>query len=306
MSQIRTPEIDRLYQDVLSYRSSNEFGKLLQFVKRFRHIAPYNAMLIHIQKPGSSFIASAHDWKNIYGRDIKPGARPLVILKSFGPVDFVYEYNDTYGKPLPEKIIAPFEIKTDISKYQLDWLINNIKAEGIEVTLNDYGTDSAGKIIYHGNEKILKMNTNNDIYHIKSYHTIIINKNLSYAAQYATILHELGHFFCGHLFHDHNMEKWLYERYDITSEQMEFEAETVCWLVCERLGIKNPSAEYLSGYLEENDEIPNVSVDTILKAAGIIENCTKYKFRKCHKELVVKVDKIIQKKQNFQLTLLDF
>ena len=48
MSQIRAAEIDKLYQDVLSYRSADHFYELLKFIKRFRHIAPYNAMLVHI------------------------------------------------------------------------------------------------------------------------------------------------------------------------------------------------------------------------------------------------------------------
>jgi hypothetical protein len=44
--------------------------------------------------------------------------------------------------------------------------------------------------------------------------------------------------------------------------------------VCERAGIKNPSAEYLSGYLNENAQIPKVSLENVLKAAGMIEAMT--------------------------------
>lgn len=44
------------------------------------------------------------------------------------------------------------------------------------------------------------------------------------------------------------------------------------WLLCERCGFDNPSAEYLSGYLDNNRTIPNdISIDAILKAAGRIE-----------------------------------
>ena len=58
------PEIDKLFEEVGTYRSSADYEALLYFIKRFRHIAPYNAMLIHIQKPGSDYVASAADWKN--------------------------------------------------------------------------------------------------------------------------------------------------------------------------------------------------------------------------------------------------
>ena len=52
---------------------------------------------------------------------------------------------------------------------------------------------------------------------------------------------------------------------------MEFEAESITWLLCERFGIDNPSAEYLKGYLNKNNEIPSISIDTVLKSVGKIE-----------------------------------
>jgi len=293
MSQIRTPEIDKLYQDVLSYRSTNQFKELLDFIKRFRHIAPYNAMLVHTQKPGSQFVTSAREWKYKYGRDIKPGARPLVILQPFGPVAFVYEYNDTVGKPLPDSVMAPFKSETKIDEAQLDRLINNLMAEGVGVYFNNYGTNSAGRIEYHDEEDTLEMSIPGGVCHLISHHTIITNSNLSPAEKYATILHELGHLYCGHIYHDHKVEKWLPERFrlGLTMKQKEFEAETVCWLVCERLGISNPSAAYLSGYLENNKEIPDISIDAILKAAGTIEIFTKPETKERRKELIIDVVK---------------
>jgi hypothetical protein len=51
----------------------------------------------------------------------------------------------------------------------------------------------------------------------------------------------------------------------------EFEAESVCYLVCERLGITNPSANYLSGYYDRHGDVPAISLECVLKAAGLIE-----------------------------------
>ena len=51
----------------------------------------------------------------------------------------------------------------------------------------------------------------------------------------------------------------------------EFEAEPVCYLVCQRLGLDNPSAEYLSQYVSHNESIPDISVDCVMKAAGLVE-----------------------------------
>ena len=287
MAQNRTPEIDQLYEDVLSYRSTEQFAELITFVSRFRHMAPYNAMLVHIQKPGSQFVTSAHEWQHVYGRKIKPGARPLVILKPFGPVSFVYEYNDTEGKPLPDSVIAPFKSETQISVPMLSHLVNNIKADGIGTYFQNHGTSSAGWITYHEDEKILEMRIPGGTRRMRSYHSIVVNANLSEAEKYATILHELGHLYCGHLYHDPQKEKWLPTRWGLSQCQCEFEAETVCWILCERLGIKNPSAAYLSGYLNDNDEIPAVSIDAIMKAVGTIEAFTKPGVRDRRKELTI-------------------
>ena len=108
MERRQTPELDQLYQQVLDYRSTKDFGAMLGAIAKFRSVAPYNAMLIHMQKPGSVYVASAADWENRFHRRIKPGARPLVILKPFGPIAFVFEYNDTEGDPLPEELVHPF------------------------------------------------------------------------------------------------------------------------------------------------------------------------------------------------------
>ncbi len=54
-------------------------------------------------------------------------------------------------------------------------------------------------------------------------------------------------------------------------EVRKFEAVSVCWLLCERMGIKNPSAKYLSNYLTNNNTIPDISIDAVLKATGEIE-----------------------------------
>jgi hypothetical protein len=64
----RTPEIDKLYESVLTYRSTGEFKKLLEFVRKFKNLAPYNAMLVHIQKPGSVYVASVSDWLRRFNR----------------------------------------------------------------------------------------------------------------------------------------------------------------------------------------------------------------------------------------------
>src|SRR4051812_33671097 len=64
--------LDELFQVARHQRSCGAF-ELLRFVARFRLYSPFNAMLVHLQMPGATFVAPAHRWARDYGRRIKPG-----------------------------------------------------------------------------------------------------------------------------------------------------------------------------------------------------------------------------------------
>jgi hypothetical protein len=42
-------------------------------------------------------------------------------------------------------------------------------------------------------------------------------------------------------------------------------------LVCRRIGIDNPSDQYLAGYLSEKSEVPPISLECVMAASGLIE-----------------------------------
>jgi hypothetical protein len=98
---------------------------------------------------------------------------------------------------------------------------------------------------------------------------LLLNSSISAEAKYATLVHELGHLYCEHIGTPN--PKWWPDRYGLSHELREFEAESVCYLICSRLGIDNPSAEYLSGYIEDRDETPEINLDCVMKSAGLIE-----------------------------------
>ena len=59
----------------------------------------------------------------------------------------------------------------------------------------------------------------------------------------------------------------------MSHEVREFEAESICYLVCQRLGIENPSEKYLANYLakDETGDVPPISLECVMKSAGLIE-----------------------------------
>ncbi|NLN49851.1 MAG: hypothetical protein GX154_12365 [Clostridiales bacterium] len=276
-------ELDKLFLEVGTYKKGEDYKDLLDFVKKFPKMAPYNAMLLHVQKPGSSFVASAYEWQSRYRRRPKPGARPLVILRPFGPVAFVFELGDTEGKPFPKELLEPFSTVGNISQRKLDGFLADLYTEGIVSIQQDYGTSMAGYV--ESTNEVINYGTNEKPKLIRILFNIILNSKLEPTDKIATAFHELGHVFCGHILHKN--VKWLPQWRSLSINEKEFEAESVCWLLCERLGIDNPSAQYLSGYLNYNDEIPLVSIDTILKAVGMIEKILDGNNR-IRKELLIK------------------
>ena len=261
------PELDKLFCQIGQYRTSADYKDLLQFVKRFRYMAPYNAMLLHMQKPGSVYVASAIDWAERFNRSPVHGARPLVVLRPFGPVAFVFDINDTEGEKVPSELTDPFFAEGHVTDYDMRRLIKSLYYSGFDYHEHDYGPGSAGCV-----ERVCKRGeytTTKKTSEFRIPFGIVINQNMENASKAATVFHELGHVFCGHF--DTQDMKYLPQRSCLAMEEKEFEAESVCWIICERLGIDNPSAKYLNEYLKDNQCIPEISIETVLKAAGEIE-----------------------------------
>ena len=259
--------IDELFQAVDDYRQGKDFKELLLFINRFPKIAPYNAFLLHVQKPGSEFVASVSEWKERFNRTIKPGARPLVILWPFAPVHFVFELGDTDGDDTNlEDFLKPFKTDGKISSRIFQCLLSNLPRDGVSYDESDHGTVRAGSIQESEGNK----SQNPKGKEVKVLYNLVVNQNHSDEEKFATIAHELGHLYCGHLGSPN--EKWWPNRMNKGVEVEEYEAESISWIVCRRAGIKTPSADYLNYYLSKDGQIPQISLETVLKAAGLIES----------------------------------
>jgi hypothetical protein len=97
----------------------------------------------------------------------------------------------------------------------------------------------------------------------------LINRNHAAVVQFATVAHELGHLFLGHLGPDKALG--VPERASMNHGQIELEAESVAYLVCARNKVKSKSETYLSKYVTENTTIDNIDVYQVMRAAGQVE-----------------------------------
>ena len=251
--------LDQLLADSRLYRQGKDYKALLDFVVRLRNFAPFNAMLLQIQKPGLSYAASAHDWRERFGRMPKERARPLLILWPFGPVGLVYDVKDTDGKPLPEDVSAfVAHGPIDVSKLRsFEPLLKKKNIDWIEV---DEGDNRAGSI-----RVVKRAAENKDFKHYRMH----INRNHGPAVQFVTLAHELAHLFLGHLGVDKKLN--VPQRHVPEHAQQELEAEAVAFIVCERQGVKSKSQTYLSNFVKEKMVVEHLDVYQISRAAGQVE-----------------------------------
>ena len=269
--------LDELFQFALQYDNCKEFQDLMRFIARFRLYSPFNAMLAHTQKPGASYVASAYHWARDYGHRIRPGARPIVLLQPRGPVMFVFDASDTEplpgAAPLPRNVTHPFEVRAGQVGNQLTRSIENAKRDGVRVEARDAGSQSAGQIGVASPGATVRFQIRarpEPVYRDMAVrYELLLNTTHSPEAKYVTLAHELAHLYCGHLGTPN--DNWWPDRRGLSEAVREFEAESVAFLLCSRLGIENPSHEYLADYIKGHARTPPISLDCVLKSAGLIE-----------------------------------
>lgn len=248
--------IDQLIAQTELYATSAAFEDLLAFVVRLRAFAPFNAMLLHIQKPGLTHAATAADWLARFGRKPKPDARPLLILRAMGPVDFVFDVQDTEGPELPNAAFT-FPVLGDLTSARFSEMLAEVRRQMFELKFIDAGDAVAGRV-----ELVTRAvkKTGKNVYRIA------INRNHSPRIQFVTLAHELGHLFLGHLGEDRGRR--ISARVGLPHAKVEVEAETVAWIVAHRNGLRPRSESYLDSY---KAAFEGLDYYAIMRAANAVE-----------------------------------
>jgi hypothetical protein len=251
------------------------------FVSRMRRFAPFNVQMIYAQRPGAGLVASRGDWA-IDGRTIRPGAIPILVLRPMGPIEHVFEQLDT-DPPIPrEPANDAFAAIGELAPARLEKLIANLRKPTIRnlmvrVHRTPFGTNLAGWIVgaaipMSSDPPSVQKQTSPD--RRGSTWNVSINEQLSETEQFVTLLHELGHLFCGHLgpFSDNNKDMdefgWPDRRY-LPHAAREIEAELVAWWLADREGLTTGSPIYLRPYMEQAGEaVSMVDVDRVTRAVA--------------------------------------
>jgi len=260
--------LDGLLEESRLYKTTQDYQELLDFTINLRNFAPFNAMLLNIQKPGLIFAASARDWNLRFNRHPQRDARPLLILWPFGPVALVYDVQDTEGDPLPEDA-QMFPARGEVEENRMKDFAGMLTKRGIEWASFDGGDASAGSIEAKSNPN---PNPGSDP-KAKRYYLMRINRNHAPVVQFVTLAHELGHQCLGHLGKDHALK--ISNRFGVPHRQQEIEAESVAYIVCCRQNITPKSQTYLSKYVKDgtgaDDESIGMDFYQVMRAAGQVE-----------------------------------
>ena len=157
-----------------------------------------------------------------------------------GRLLFVFDVSDTTplpdALPLPPSVTDPFAILCGTENGELDKTIDNAKRDGVRVHQCEFGSQQAGQIE--------TVNTR-DVFHVPDdpyfkgkrepvtvRYELLLNSRQPREEQYATLVHELGHLYCGHL-GSPNQKHWP-DRRKLDRQVEECEAESISYLVCTR------------------------------------------------------------------------
>lgn len=256
----------------------------------FRPLGPYNIMMVFTQRPGARAVASRKDWVKA-GQTVRPDAIPILILRPNGPIMQVFELEDTLPKREKDPDRDAFAAAGDFKAETLHGVIERLSSPNkrnlkVDVDFADLGSNSAGWICEQPNLLLAPDQPLQGEPHLKAlqlgpqqgHWRVMLNRRLTPAEQFATLLHELGHLFCGHVgpFQRGNALADEYgwpDRSSLPYPAMEIEAELVSWHICERRGLVTGSAVYLRSYMENAaHEMQAVDLDRVTRAIAKIEH----------------------------------
>ena len=262
--------LDDLFQRSLAFRKSDAYFDMLKFVAKFPVYKPFNRLLLYTQNPNVSYVATPGQWERDFNRRIRPDEYPLIVLQPFAPVLFVYDLSQTEGddESLPEILRNPFRTSGKFKESIFEKTLINLTRDRIAYAQKEFSEFRAGSLAFYSHEKhfhlVGNLTSESEIRYIA-----IVNEKFDLLNKYSSLVHELAHLYCGHFGGD-EFGAWD-NRSFLSEEEMELEAESVTFLVCNHLGIQTNSEEYLAEVSKRNNELPQISVMTVLQVAGRIE-----------------------------------
>lgn len=271
--------IDEVFSATHRFRSNREYLQMLQVIGRFPNYSAFNGFLLFIQNPELTYVATAGTWRKRFKRDLKPGARPLLILAPMSPVRFVFDLNDTAGDPFPSVGQRQNAATGNFTEDIFENTVHNCALHGIMVRQVETGTHTTGSAVPLSDDvrqKYPELDLGAGMKYL-----ILLYREHRLEDKYTAMIHELGQIFCGHRGIDRNA--WWPDRRKTDPAVVKLEAASIAFLICRRIGLFTSADRHLADYQSQDQMLPLLGLNAILQATSYIEEMGRSRWQKPRK-----------------------
>jgi antirestriction protein ArdC len=264
----REERMEQIHEELVAKTNalvtSEGWLEYLAFAARFRQYSFNNTMLILIQMPTASRVASYRKWSEL-GRQVRKGEKGLSI---FAPMTRKREVEDASGEKSERRYVSGFRLVSvfDVSQTEGDALpedparpvlLDGEAPEGLWQALADVVLDAGYMLRFGPSER------GENGYTSPSDKVIQITEGLSPAQSCKTLIHETAHMLL------HCDDKTLTEDALLHRNVAEIEAESIAHIVAEVHGLPTGdySIPYVAGWSNGKTEQIAATADRVLRTA---------------------------------------
>ena len=288
-----TDRIEAGIRDIFESGDMEKYRNYLRTMSRFHNYSLNNQALIHLQRPDATYVAGYNRWRDKFSRHVLRGEKGITIIAPtpykkkieqekldpdtklpildadgkivteekeieipmFRPVK-VFDYAQTDGKPLPERVASPVANLTG-------------SVENYEAFMEALRRSSPVPV------EVKPLSADMDGYFSPKSQSITLREGMSEVQTVSAAVHEIAHA----KLHNYGLQQAA-ERKAKSRNTEEVEAESISFMVCAYFGIETGANSF--GYVatwSKNAELPEfrASLDTISKTAnGIITDVEKH------------------------------
>lgn len=288
-----TDRIEAGIRDIFESGDMDKYRNYLRTMSRFHNYSLNNQALIHLQRPDATLVAGYNRWRDKFSRHVLRGEKGITIIAPtpykkkieqekldpdtklpildadgkviteekeieipmFRPVK-VFDYAQTDGKPLPERVASPVANLTG-------------SVENYEAFMEALRRSAPVPV------EIKPMSADMDGYFSPKSQSITLREGMSEVQTVSAAVHEIAHA----KLHNYALQQPEERRHKSRNTE-EVEAESISFMVCAYFGIETGANSF--GYVatwSKNAELPEfrASLDTIGKTAnGIITDVEKH------------------------------
>ena len=288
-----TDRIEAGIRDIFESGDMEKYRNYLRTMSRFHNYSLNNQALIHLQRPDATLVAGYNRWRDKFSRHVLRGEKGITIIAPtpykkkieqekldpdtklpildadgkivteekeieipmFRPVK-VFDYAQTDGKPLPERVASPVANLTGSVENYEAFMEALRRSSPVPVEFKPLSADMDG-------------------YFSPKFQSITLREGMSEVQTVSAAVHEIAHA----KLHNYGLQQAA-ERKAKSRNTEEVEAESISFMVCAYFGIETGANSF--GYVatwSKNAELPEfrASLDTISKTAnGIITDVEKH------------------------------